>query len=141
MLETPNLEYKIFGAAEPAMSAEVPPRAADGIERKDMTPSPDAEMRTTLEQLMYAFEDFKASNDERFDAIEKRAGADVLTEEKTARSNARLDQQQRIVAKLAAQSRSGHAGTLLYHRELASRRRPPPIQNPCATQQCDVDQT
>jgi HK97 family phage major capsid protein len=57
---------------------------------------PDA--LVTHGDLMRAFEDFKAANDERLDA--ERKGGDVLLEEKVARINAALDQTTRRLDEL-----------------------------------------
>jgi HK97 family phage major capsid protein len=49
------------------------------------------EIANAFEDFMRAFEAFKDSNDSRLAAIERRAGADVLTEEKLARIDDALD--------------------------------------------------
>lgn len=47
--------------------------------------------KTAVEQVMSAFEEFKASNDNRLKEIEKKGSADVLLTEKVDRINAAMD--------------------------------------------------
>lgn len=51
-----------------------------------------SEVEKAVETVMTAFEEFKAANDARLSEIEKKGSADVLTEEKVDRINARIDQ-------------------------------------------------
>lgn len=50
------------------------------------------EVAGAFDEFMQAFEEFKATNDERLEQVEKRAGADVVTEEKLDRLNRTIDQ-------------------------------------------------
>ncbi len=52
----------------------------------------NVEIKSALDEMLTAFEQFKHTNDERLDEIEKRQDADVLTEEKLARIDKRLSQ-------------------------------------------------
>jgi HK97 family phage major capsid protein len=75
--------------------------ATDTLETKAGFP-PDAPMReahVTHAELMRIFDAFKAANDERIAAIERRS-ADVLHEEKVARIDAALDAQARRLDEL-----------------------------------------
>jgi len=63
--------------------------------------TPDAAV--THADMMHTFEAFKAANDERLDAIERRS-ADVLHEEKVARIDAALDHQARRIDALTLKS-------------------------------------
>ncbi len=60
--------------------------------------SPDSLL--THGELLRALEEFRATNDERLARIERRGSADILTEEKAARIDAALDQQQRQIDEL-----------------------------------------
>ncbi len=51
-----------------------------------------ADMAGAFDEFMQAFEEFKSTNDERLEQVEKRANADVLTEEKLDRLNRTIDQ-------------------------------------------------
>jgi len=59
-----------------------------------------------FDDFMQAFEEFKNTNDERLEQVEKRVGTDVVTEEKLARLNRTMDQ---IVAKSARPPLAGGA--------------------------------
>ncbi len=59
-----------------------------------------------FDEFMEAFEEFKSTNDERLEQVEKRVSTDVVTEEKLARLNKTMDQ---IVAKSARPPLSGGA--------------------------------
>jgi len=60
---------------------------------------PGTDAAVTYAEMMRSFEAFKAANDERLDAIERRS-ADVLHEEKVARIDAALDAQARRIDEL-----------------------------------------
>ncbi|MCF6199468.1 MAG: phage major capsid protein [Hyphomicrobiaceae bacterium] len=60
-----------------------------------------------FDEFMRAFEDFKATNDQRLEQVEKRSASDVVTEEKLERLNRTLDQ---MVAKSARPPLSGGVG-------------------------------
>ncbi|ABD08176.1 Phage major capsid protein, HK97 [Rhodopseudomonas palustris HaA2] len=62
--------------------------------------------------LMRTFEDYKAENDTRLQAIEKRRG-DVLAEEKVARIDAALDAQQRKLDELALKAARPQLGSAI----------------------------
>lgn len=59
-----------------------------------------AEARDGLDQLMTAFEAFREANDERMTQIEKRMGADALTEEKAARISRAMEEQEKRLERL-----------------------------------------
>ena len=59
-----------------------------------------------FDEFMQAFEEFKSTNDERLEQVEKRVSTDVVTEEKLARLNKTMDQ---IVAKSARPPLAGGA--------------------------------
>jgi len=61
----------------------------------------DADMSAAFEDFMSAFELYKQSNDARLAEIERRGGADVITEEKMARIDSALDEQKRALDALA----------------------------------------
>jgi HK97 family phage major capsid protein len=67
------------------------------------------EAPVTHAELMRTFDAFKAANDERLAAIERR-GADVLHEEKVARIDAALDAQTRRLDELSLKSARPHLG-------------------------------
>ncbi len=50
------------------------------------------EMAGAFDDFMYAFEDFKKTNDDRLDQLENRKSVDILTEEKLERINNALDE-------------------------------------------------
>jgi HK97 family phage major capsid protein len=54
-----------------------------------------ADAAAVYDEMMRVFESYKAENDQRVAAIERRGAADVLTEEKVARLNDVLDTRQR----------------------------------------------
>ncbi len=58
--------------------------------------APGTDVAGAFDEFMHAFEEFKSTNDERLEQVEKRVSADVVTEEKLARLNKTMDQ---IVAK------------------------------------------
>lgn len=59
------------------------------------------EVKSSLEELMMTFEDFKRSNDERLAQIEARYDADVITKDKLSRINLALDEQKSQLDRLA----------------------------------------
>ncbi len=63
--------------------------------------SASGDVVSAVDDLVRAFEAFKETNDQRLDEIERRQSADVVTEEKLARIDRALDQQQRRVDGLA----------------------------------------
>tara|TARA_R110002020_G_scaffold18931_2_gene65434 strand:+ start:92 stop:1996 length:1905 start_codon:yes stop_codon:yes gene_type:complete len=65
--------------------------------RAPETKSLDADVTAAFEDFMSAFEHYKQSNEERLAEIERRGGADVLTEEKMARIDRALDEQKRAM--------------------------------------------
>jgi len=69
--------------------------------RAPETKSVDADVSAAFEDFMSAFEHYKQSNDERLAEIERRGGADVITEEKMARIDTALDEQKRALDALA----------------------------------------
>lgn len=58
--------------------------------------------KTAVEQVMTAFEEFKAANDNRIKEIEKKGSADVVTSEKVARIEAVLVKSEEANQKLTA---------------------------------------
>lgn len=52
----------------------------------------EEDMALAFEQFMQAFEEFKSTNDERLDQLEKRQSTDAITEQKLTRLNRALDQ-------------------------------------------------
>ena len=71
-------------------------------ETKQGLASPEA--RAAMHELMAAFESFKAANDERLEAIEKKAG-DGLLEEKVARIDQAVGAAQDRLERLSAEAR------------------------------------
>ena len=71
-------------------------------ETKQGLASPEA--RAAMHELMGAFEAFKAANDERLDAIERKAG-DGLLEEKVARIDQAVGRAQDRLERLSAEAR------------------------------------
>ncbi len=69
--------------------------------RAPETKSIDADVSAAFEDFMSAFEHYRQSNDERLSEIERRGGADVITEEKMARIDTALDEQKRALDALA----------------------------------------
>lgn len=65
--------------------------------RAPETKNVDADVSAAFEDFMSAFELYKQSNDERLAEIERRGGADVITEEKMARIDSALDEQKRAL--------------------------------------------
>ncbi|PVM78416.1 phage major capsid protein [Caulobacter radicis] len=75
-------------------------------ETKQVPASPEA--RAALAQMLAAFEDFKAANDQRLAAIESKSvpgGVDVLLEEKVSRIDAALNAAQDRLDRVLADSR------------------------------------
>jgi HK97 family phage major capsid protein/HK97 family phage prohead protease len=68
-----------------------------GAPRAPETKSLDADVSAAFEDFMSAFEHYRQSNDERLAEIERRGGADVITEEKMARIDLALDEQKRTL--------------------------------------------
>ena len=66
--------------------------------------APSAETRSALHEVMAAFEHFRAANDERLDALERKA-ADPLLEEKVARIDAGLLAAERRLERSAQEAR------------------------------------
>ncbi len=66
--------------------------------------APSAETRSAMHEVMAAFEAFRAANDERMDALERKAG-DPLLEEKVARIDAGLSAAERRLERAAADAR------------------------------------
>ena len=64
-----------------------------------------ADLKDAFDDFMAAFEGFKDANEERLEGIEKRLGADVVTEEKVARIGQALDQQKRLLDRLVLKAR------------------------------------
>ena len=63
-----------------------------------------AEARAQLHEVMAAFEAFKAANDERLEAIERKGGEPLL-EEKVARIDASLQQAERRLERVVSEGR------------------------------------
>jgi HK97 family phage major capsid protein len=63
---------------------------AGGLENKAAAPAA-ASFEDRFYDFMHGFEEFKRSNDERLDQIEKRGAADVVTEDKVDRLNRAID--------------------------------------------------
>jgi HK97 family phage major capsid protein len=72
----------------------------DPMETKMNPTPPDAQTRAASHALMGTFEAFKAANDQRLAALERRSAADVLVEEKVARIDAALVQAQASLDRL-----------------------------------------
>jgi HK97 family phage major capsid protein/HK97 family phage prohead protease len=73
------------------------PNASRKAARAPETKSVDADVSAAFEDFMSAFEHYRQSNDERLSEIERRGGADVITEEKMARIDTALDEQKRAL--------------------------------------------
>jgi HK97 family phage major capsid protein/HK97 family phage prohead protease len=73
------------------------PNASRKAARAPETKSLDADVSAAFEDFMSAFEHYRQSNDERLAEIERRGGADVITEEKMARIDLALDEQKRTL--------------------------------------------
>ncbi|MBI1261396.1 MAG: phage major capsid protein [Rhizobiales bacterium] len=72
------------------------------LEQKSVGERPAAtEVREAMDEFLSAFDAFKAANDERLDQIERKMGADVVTEDKVERINRALDRQMKTVDELA----------------------------------------
>ena len=65
--------------------------AIDNFEIKATAGAHGADMAERFGDLATAFEEFKRTNDQRLGEIERRGGADALTEDKLGRLNAALD--------------------------------------------------
>jgi HK97 family phage major capsid protein len=59
------------------------------------TKAAGVDLALALDDVRYAFESYRATNDQRLAEVESRAGADPLTEEKLARIDAALDESRR----------------------------------------------
>jgi HK97 family phage major capsid protein len=70
------------------------------LARAPETKAVDADVAQAFEAFMSAFEDYKHNNDIRIAEIERRGGADVVTEEKMTRIDAALDEQKRALDRL-----------------------------------------
>ena len=86
-------------------------RAADMMKRTNMTDyenkaASGTDVAGAFDEFMHAFEEFKSTNDERLDQVEKSVSTDVVTEEKLARLNKTMDQ---MVAKSARPPLAGGA--------------------------------
>ena len=66
----------------------------------------DDNLKTYLEGLNGAFEEFKATNDKRLAEIEKKGEADPLVEEKLAKIEADLDRYENVNQKLVKQEKA-----------------------------------
>lgn len=66
------------------------------LERKDDTP----DLKTAVEGVMTAFEEFKSTNDQRLKAIEQKGAADPVLDDKLGKINGRLDQFEGLSQKL-----------------------------------------
>ncbi|MCW5725183.1 MAG: phage major capsid protein [Maricaulaceae bacterium] len=67
--------------------------------------TPSAETRAALGEVLCAFEAFKEANDRRLSEIEKKAGADPLTEDKLGRIDAALSGHQQALDRLLLDAR------------------------------------
>jgi HK97 family phage major capsid protein len=77
--------------------------ASRGIEYKDDGgPNLADEIKRAVEPVMTAFEQFKATNDERLKQIEQKGAADPVTEEKLAKIEAKLASSEDLNQKLVA---------------------------------------
>jgi HK97 family phage major capsid protein len=65
--------------------------ATDGLENKASAGISAGDVEGMFTQFMGAFEEFKRTNDGRLKEIEKRGGADAVTEDKLSRLNSALD--------------------------------------------------
>ncbi len=77
------------------------------------TKAAGGELAIALDDVRYAFEHYRAANDQRLAELETRAGADVLTEEKLIRIDAALDESRQRLDRLAldrARPALGHDG-------------------------------
>ena len=81
----------------------------DGFETK----ATGTDVAVAFDEFMQAFEAFKETNDDRLDEIEKRVGADVVTEEKLKRIDHALGEHQRLVDTLAVKSQRPHLGSFV----------------------------
>ncbi len=72
-----------------------------GLETKVAGPqATSTEITGAVDDLMHAFDAFKAANDQRLNEIEKRMSADVVTTDKVERINVHLDEQKRMIDRL-----------------------------------------
>ena len=78
------------------------------IENKAIEPVATGEVRAALDELLSAFEEFKAANDARLSEIEARGGADPLLEEKVARLDRTLEDHARRLTTLSRPDASGN---------------------------------
>ena len=77
-------------------------------ETKQASASPEA--RAAMHEMMAAFEAFKGANDVRLGEIEKKAGADVLLEEKVARIDQAVAAAQARLDRVMSQNRRPQIG-------------------------------
>ena len=63
------------------------------------------EIKAAMREFLSAFEAFKASNDERLEALERKTGADVVLEERVERINRALDEHKTALDRLSLAGR------------------------------------
>jgi len=68
------------------------------------------ELKDAFDDFLGAFDQFKRANDDRLGEIERKLGADVLTEEKVARISDALDGQKRLIDRLVLKSHRPELG-------------------------------
>ncbi len=66
-------------------------KAAENLEIKAIASTDADGLNAMFDQFMHGFEDFRQTNDQRLDQLEKRGADDVLTAEKLSRIDAALD--------------------------------------------------
>ena len=93
-------------------------------ETKQGLASPEA--RAVMHELMGAFEAFKAANDERLEAIERKAG-DGLLEEKVARIDQAVGRAQDRLERLSAEARRPVIGSAADRDPSIASRSPSPL--------------
>ena len=70
----------------------------------------DTDVKEALDGLGRAFEEFKATNDNRLDELARKGSADVLLEEKLQRVNTALDQFETLNQRLTKAELEAKAG-------------------------------
>lgn len=71
-------------------------------------PDPDFDVAEAFDEFLEAFNEFKATNDERLEQLEKRGAADTLTRDKLSRLDNALTHYDQMILKAARPPLGGH---------------------------------
>lgn len=71
-------------------------------------PDPDFDVAEAFDEFLEAFNEFKATNDERLEQLEKRGTADTLTRDKLSRLDNALTHYDQMILKAARPPLGGH---------------------------------